>query len=82
MGRLLEQEARPAPASPGPQEQEAPLNPAPDTQSSAALFATIFSRCKDVSPSVRSQALRVLADVTAEPGIAVSYFRLVWLNVC
>ena len=32
----------------------------------SALFACVFQRCSDVSPSVRAAALRCLADLTAD----------------
>ena len=32
----------------------------------SAIFACVFQRCSDVSPSVRAAALRCLADITAD----------------
>ena len=32
----------------------------------SAIFACVFQRCSDVSPSVRAVALRCLADITAD----------------
>ena len=34
----------------------------------SALFACVFQRCSDVSPSVRAAALKCLADITADQG--------------
>ena len=32
----------------------------------SAIFACVFQRCSDISPSVRAAALRCLADITAD----------------
>ena len=39
---------------------------APPSVSRALLFVCVYGRCSDISPSVRSAALKTLADITAE----------------
>ena len=51
----------------GPEPREgAVTEAAPPSVSRALLFVCVYGRCSDISPSVRSAALKTLADITAE----------------
>merc|ERR1719319_1355457 len=67
LGKLVHSEAVvPARATAEAATAEAPVVPP------AAMFACVFGRCSDVSPSVRSAALKTLAEMTEGGGAAAA----------